>query len=53
MEKEYGTNPEDLLVGLGIGISIDNYEVGVEFYNKFVEKFGIEDEKIEKSFIKD
>ena len=52
MKKEYGTNPEDLIVGLGIGISIDNYEVGVEFYNKFVEKFGIEDERIERSFIK-
>ncbi len=52
MKNNYNTNYENLLIALGIGISTNNYEVGIEFYNHFVDKFGKNDEIIEKSFIK-
>ncbi|MGL4392548.1 MAG: peptidoglycan editing factor PgeF [Fusobacteriaceae bacterium] len=48
--KNYGTEPKDLLVALGIGISQKNYEVSKDFYEKFSDKFS--EEIISKSFIK-
>ncbi len=50
MEEKYSTLPEDVLMGLGIGIGVENYEVGIDFYEKFSEKFGAESEIIKKSF---
>jgi YfiH family protein len=49
MTKKYGTNPKNTLLALGIGISVSDYEVGVEFYEKFAKKF--DRELIENSFI--
>ena len=49
--KNYGTQIENVIMALGIGIGQKDYEVGNEFYEKFVEKFGKSDGKIvEKSF---
>lgn len=52
LEKEFNSNEKNILIGLGIGISVSNYEVGFEFYEKFKLKFkNKEYEKIlEKSF---
>ena len=49
MIKEYGSNPKNILLALGIGIGVSDYEVGTEFYEKFTEKF--DRELIENSFI--
>lgn len=40
MEKEYSSCKEDILVGFGVGIAQKNYEVGSEFKEKFLGKFG-------------
>ncbi len=40
MIGEYQSNPEDILIGLGIGISSDNYEVGEEFFEECCQKCG-------------
>ena len=51
MQKNYGTQVENVVMALGIGIRQKNYEVGNEFYDKFVEKFGKSNREIvEKSF---
>ncbi|MEG1583042.1 MAG: peptidoglycan editing factor PgeF [Cetobacterium sp.] len=39
LESEYETKLENLLVAFGIGISQSNYEVGLEFVEKFKSKF--------------
>lgn len=51
MKNNYNTNYENLLIALGIGISTNNYEVGIEFYNHFVDKFGKNDEIIENHLL--
>lgn len=48
MKGRFGSNPKDILLALGIGIAKNDYEVGLEFYEKFSEKF--DSEIIEKSF---
>ena len=50
MKNKFGTEPENVLMALGIGIQQENYEVGQEFFEKFVDKFGKESELIVKSF---
>ena len=51
MEKKYGTQVENVVMALGIGIGQKDYEVGNEFYDKFLEKFGKSNREIvEKSF---
>ena len=51
MQKKYGTQVENVVMALGIGIGQKDYEVGNEFYDKFVEKFGKSNREIvEKSF---
>ena len=51
MQKNYGTQVENVVMALGIGIRQKDYEVGNEFYDKFVEKFGKSNREIvEKSF---
>ena len=51
MKENYGTKIENVIMALGIGIAQKDYEVGNEFYDKFVEKFGQNDEEIvKKSF---
>jgi len=48
MKKNYNSNVKNILIGLGIGISCENYEVGEEFYEQFKNKFS--DDIIENSF---
>ena len=48
MEEKYNSDRKDIIVALGIGISQENYEVGDEFYEKFVNEFP--KELLEKSF---
>ena len=40
MQKEFGTNPSDLITGIGPSISPEVYEVGPEVVKQFQEKFG-------------
>ena len=40
MIDEYDSNPKDIMIGLGIGISTDNYEVGAEFFESYYRKYG-------------
>lgn len=39
MNKNYGSLKENILIGIGIGISMEKYEVGDEFYENFKSKF--------------
>ena len=50
MKEAFGTKPENVLMGLGIGIQQENYEVGNDFYENFAEKFGKESELVKQSF---
>ena len=50
MEKNYGTKVENVIMGLGIGMQRKFYEVGMEFYENFANKFGKENELVQKSF---
>ena len=50
MKESFGTEPENVLMGLGIGIQQENYEVGNDFYENFAEKFGKESELVKQSF---
>lgn len=40
MKEVFNSNVEDIIIALGIGISQDDYEVGEDFYKKFLDKFG-------------
>ena len=42
MQKEYGTNPNDLIAGIGPSIGPEVYEVGPEVIDQFNLKFGID-----------
>lgn len=48
MEEKYGSQRKDILIGIGIGISCEKYEVGDEFYENFKENF--HKDIVEKSF---
>ena len=50
MKEVFETDPKDVLMGLGIGMQQKYYEVGLDFYENFVNKFGKESELIQKSF---
>lgn len=39
MNKNYGSLKENILIGIGIGISMEKYEVGDEFYENFKTNF--------------
>ena len=40
MKDNYGSLPEDILIGLGIGISTENYEIGEEFFEAYYVEYG-------------
>ena len=40
MISTYDSKPEDILIGIGIGISMDNYCIGEEFYEAYYERYG-------------
>lgn len=42
MISEYGSLAEDIIIGLGIGISVDNYPVGDEFFEAYYRRYGKE-----------
>jgi YfiH family protein len=46
MQERYGSNPGDVVVGIGPSISVDHYEVGEEVAVQFREKYGEDSEKI-------
>ena len=50
MKEVFETDPKDVLMGLGIGMQQKYYEVGLDFYENFVNKFGKESKLIKKSF---
>ncbi|MGL6063682.1 MAG: peptidoglycan editing factor PgeF [Fusobacteriaceae bacterium] len=50
MQEKYKTKIEKIIVGIGIGISEENYEVSESFYENFKRKFSLG--IIKKSFIK-
>ena len=49
MEENYGTSRKDAYFAFGIGIGQDNYEVGQEFKQLFIEKFS--NDIVNKSFL--
>lgn len=49
MEKKYNSKRENILIGIGIGISLEKYEVGYEFYEKFKNNFN--EDIIKNSFM--
>lgn len=49
MEENYGTSRKDAYFVFGIGIGQDNYEVGQEFKQLFIEKFS--NDIVNKSFV--
>lgn len=48
MEERYSSKRENILVGIGIGISCEKYQVGDEFYQNFKDNF--DENLVEKSF---
>lgn len=48
MEENYGSKKDDIIVGIGIGISCEKYEVGDEFYQNFKDNF--DKNIVERSF---
>jgi len=46
MISEYGSSVEDIIIGLGIGISPDNYPVGEEFFEAYYRRYGKEMTKL-------
>ena len=46
MKERYGSDPQDIVVGIGPSISVDHYEVGEEVAVQFREKYGNEAEQV-------
>jgi len=46
MQERYGSNPQDVVVGIGPSISVDHYEVGEEVAAQFREKYGDDVEQV-------
>lgn len=46
MQARYGSNPADVVVGIGPSISVDQYEVGEEVAAQFREKYGADSDRI-------
>jgi len=49
MKKQYGSNPADIVAGLGPSIGPDHYEVGSDVILQVMQKFGDESEALLKS----
>jgi len=50
LKEEFDSKVEDLIIALGIGIAMEDYEVGKEFVENYRAKYG--DEIVEKVFTK-
>ncbi|MCL4271919.1 MAG: peptidoglycan editing factor PgeF [Anaerolineales bacterium] len=46
MQARYGSDPADVVVGIGPSISVDQYEVGEEVAARFREKYGADSDRI-------
>ncbi|NOH04179.1 MAG: peptidoglycan editing factor PgeF [Chloroflexi bacterium] len=46
MQERYGSNPADVVVGIGPSIGVDHYEVGEDVAARFREKFGSDSERV-------
>ncbi len=49
MQARYGSNPKDIIAGIGPSISVDHYEVGDDVVSQFRDKFGMDVEQIIQS----
>lgn len=49
MKKNYGTNPADVIVGIGPSIGPDHYEIGADVILQVMQKFGDDSERVLKS----
>ena len=49
MKKQYGSNPADIVAGIGPSIGPDHYEVGADVIQQVTEKFGNESELLLES----
>jgi len=49
MQNQYGSNPADILAGIGPSIGPDHYEVGADVISQVMQKFGDESEQVLKS----
>lgn len=49
MAKQYGSNPADVIAGIGPSIGPDHYEVGEDVISQVKQKFGDESEQMLKS----
>jgi len=49
MTKQYGSNPADVIAGIGPSIGPDHYEVGSDVILQVMQKFGDESEQLLKS----
>lgn len=46
MQDRYGSDPQDIVAGIGPSISVDHYEIGEEVAVQFREKYGTDAEKV-------
>ena len=46
MQDRYGSDPQDIVAGIGPSISVDHYEIGAEVAVQFREKYGTDAEKV-------
>lgn len=49
LQKNYGSNPADLLAGIGPSIGPDHYEIGADVILQVMQRFGDDSEKLLKS----
>ena len=49
MQKQYGSDPADIVAGIGPSIGPDHYEVGADVILQVMHKFGDESDKVLKS----
>src|SRR5574339_999247 len=49
MKKNYGSNPADIVAGIGPSIGPDHYEIGADVILQVMQKFGDESEQVLKS----
>ena len=46
MQERYGSNPKDVVAGIGPSIAVDHYEVGEEVATQFRTKYGTDSERL-------
>ncbi len=46
MKTRYGSNPSDVVAGIGPSISVEQYEVGEDVASQFRQKYGVDSDKV-------